>query len=556
MRTYFRLASLLLALCAGIHEADAQGTAFTYQGRLQNAGLPADGYYDLAFTLFNTNLAGTVVAGPVTNSAVNVTNGLFTTLVDFGPGMFTGTSNWLEVAVSTNGADSFFTLAPRQQVTPVPYALTTVGVVTGGVTSTMLAAGAVTGDKIAAGAISSSQINDGGAAAYQNFLNTAESVGAANTPDFAGLAPVVTTGGAAPAFSFTLNGSPFGSVVGFTGNEGISQPYAYFIEVQNTGIALNPDAQIGIAGSLTFTRNSRSTKFAGTITACSLSASNGASLLYTFRLESSLAVMARSTDYRVYQTKTAPVVASAVYLNVTGNTAVQSLSTTYTALDNLIQFGETDLNFFSRILEYEGIFYLFNQSSSPPVLILGDSPTAYLTAPNSPFAYYGNLSTNAPAGAEFVQTFQKAYHQSTLASIVSSYSYVTPTTLQSATNSGSEGTGTNFEFGTSSIQTAAYNQLIAKVRQDRQTAARAAFTGSGNAPDLRAGYTFTIIDTTGASLAGSYLVTSVQLAGFVRVTNGVSTLFFGSQFVAQPASLTWRPPLQTPKPQAQTCLAS
>ena len=103
--------------------ARAQGTAFTYQGRLNSSGAPANGSYDIAFTLYTTNVTGSALIGPVTNSAVAVTNGLFTTLVNFGTGVFTGASNWLAIAVSTNGANSFSTLAPRQQVTPTPYAL-------------------------------------------------------------------------------------------------------------------------------------------------------------------------------------------------------------------------------------------------------------------------------------------------------------------------------------------------------------------------------------------------------------------------------------------------
>ena len=111
----------MLALLAGIHQAPAQGTAFTYQGRLNSGGAPASGSYNIAFTLFGTNAGGVAIAGPVTNSTVDVTNGLFTTTVDFG-NVFTGGSNWLEIAVSTNGANAFSTLAPRQQLTPVPYA--------------------------------------------------------------------------------------------------------------------------------------------------------------------------------------------------------------------------------------------------------------------------------------------------------------------------------------------------------------------------------------------------------------------------------------------------
>src|SRR5208282_1358924 len=102
--------------------AFAQGTAFTYQGRLNASGAGANGSYDLQFTLYTTNVTGTAIAGPVTNTAVAVTNGLFITTVNFG-NVFTGASNWLALAVSTNAANNFTTLAPRQQITPTPYAI-------------------------------------------------------------------------------------------------------------------------------------------------------------------------------------------------------------------------------------------------------------------------------------------------------------------------------------------------------------------------------------------------------------------------------------------------
>src|SRR5580658_5877115 len=120
------MALALLALSTlnlQLSTAFAQGTAFTYQGQLQNNGTPASGTYAMTFALFNTNATGVAIAGPVTNNAVSVTNGLFTTTIDFGPGIFSGGSNWLEVAVSTNGANAFTTLTPRQQLTPVPYAI-------------------------------------------------------------------------------------------------------------------------------------------------------------------------------------------------------------------------------------------------------------------------------------------------------------------------------------------------------------------------------------------------------------------------------------------------
>ncbi len=56
--------------------------------------------------LYTSNTLGLASVGVTTNSAVAVTNGLFTTLIDFGAGGFTGASNWLQIAVSTNGGSA------------------------------------------------------------------------------------------------------------------------------------------------------------------------------------------------------------------------------------------------------------------------------------------------------------------------------------------------------------------------------------------------------------------------------------------------------------------
>jgi hypothetical protein len=120
---------ILLTLCfillpsAFSLSAFAQGTAFTYQGQLQNNGSPASGTYNLTFSLFNTNTTGVSIAGPVTNNAVSVTNGLFTVTMDFGDGVWNGQINWLEIGVETNGGATFASLTPRQQLTPAPYAI-------------------------------------------------------------------------------------------------------------------------------------------------------------------------------------------------------------------------------------------------------------------------------------------------------------------------------------------------------------------------------------------------------------------------------------------------
>jgi photosystem II stability/assembly factor-like uncharacterized protein len=105
--------------------AFAQGTAFTYQGRLNDNASPANGLYDLRFRVWDASTNGNIVAGPMTNSATGVTNGLFAVTLDFGSGVFTGPARWLQLDARTNGPGSpgFTTLLPRQPITPTPYAI-------------------------------------------------------------------------------------------------------------------------------------------------------------------------------------------------------------------------------------------------------------------------------------------------------------------------------------------------------------------------------------------------------------------------------------------------
>jgi hypothetical protein len=99
------------------------GTAFTYQGRLHDGVSPANGSYDLRFTIYDLANGGSPVSGALSNIALNVSNGLFTVPLDFGSGVFTGGERWLEIGVRANGGGSFTTLTPRQPLMPSPYAL-------------------------------------------------------------------------------------------------------------------------------------------------------------------------------------------------------------------------------------------------------------------------------------------------------------------------------------------------------------------------------------------------------------------------------------------------
>ena len=130
MRTYvfLLLAGTLFTPCLLV----AQGTSFTYQGRLNTNGTPYTGSAEFQFTLWDAPSGGGQIAATTPASViVGVTNGLFDTSLDFGAAAFPGADRWLQIEARTT-IGSFTTLTPRQKVTPTPYAMRAGSVQTNG----------------------------------------------------------------------------------------------------------------------------------------------------------------------------------------------------------------------------------------------------------------------------------------------------------------------------------------------------------------------------------------------------------------------------------------
>lgn len=121
------LATLGAALFPG-SAVHAQGTAFTYQGSLNDGPAAANGKYDLRFRLFTDAAGSTQLGSTLCSDDVDVVNGVFTTQLDFGQQYITTAERFLEVEVRRDSgatcadASGFVVLAPRQQLTATPLA--------------------------------------------------------------------------------------------------------------------------------------------------------------------------------------------------------------------------------------------------------------------------------------------------------------------------------------------------------------------------------------------------------------------------------------------------
>ncbi len=119
---FFKVKFLILAaaiMFGSATAAEAQTTAFTYQGRFTDSTVvqPTNGVYNMRFALFDAVSGGNQVGANINIPAVSVVNGIFTVPLDYTAAGFDGTARFLEITVTN------VVLSPRQEITSAPYAI-------------------------------------------------------------------------------------------------------------------------------------------------------------------------------------------------------------------------------------------------------------------------------------------------------------------------------------------------------------------------------------------------------------------------------------------------
>jgi len=119
--------------------ADVSSGEFGYQGQLKQAGVPVNDTCDFQFSLWKdavSALPADQIGNTLTfdgqagnGAAIDVINGLFNALLDFGVDAFNDDPRWLEVAVSCpTGVGGYTTLSPRERIAAAPRAIRTRGI--------------------------------------------------------------------------------------------------------------------------------------------------------------------------------------------------------------------------------------------------------------------------------------------------------------------------------------------------------------------------------------------------------------------------------------------
>ncbi len=96
-------------------------------------------------------------------------------------------------------------------------------------------------------------------------------------------------------------------------------------------------------------------------------------------------LLTRTTDCRIFQDKTVPEIIKTVFDDLKKNFPIlvnyedKTTDGQYRKLDYCVQYRETDLDFVSRLMEEEGIFYFFKHERNKHTLIFADSSSAFLS---------------------------------------------------------------------------------------------------------------------------------------------------------------------------------
>ncbi|MGH7617228.1 MAG: type VI secretion system Vgr family protein [Gemmatimonadaceae bacterium] len=91
--------------------------------------------------------------------------------------------------------------------------------------------------------------------------------------------------------------------------------------------------------------------------------------------------LSATTNSRIFQQMSVPDIVKKIFSDRSLSDYRLSLSGTYSPRDYCVQYRETDLDFVSRLLEEEGIFYYFEHAADKHTLVIADSPSAIKVGP-------------------------------------------------------------------------------------------------------------------------------------------------------------------------------
>ena len=166
------------------------------------------------------------------------------------------------------------------------------------------------------------------------------------------------------------------------GRDELGRPFSHELALISQDDGLSLDALLGKPMGLAVQLADGSDRyFHGIVARCSQTAHRGQFASYQVTLKPWLWLLSRTSDCRIFQSKTVPEIIKQVFRDLGFSDFEDALTRSYREWDYCVQYRETSLDFVSRLMEQEGIYYYFRHEQERHVLVLCDAYGAHGTAP-------------------------------------------------------------------------------------------------------------------------------------------------------------------------------
>jgi type VI secretion system secreted protein VgrG len=306
-------------------------------------------------------------------------------------------------------------------------------------------------------------------------------------------------------------------VVGFRGKEAISRLYRFDVGFTVPhGQEFDMLATLGKRASLNVDRDPGEPPFLfnGVIASLELVHEFDDRSLYLMGLAPLLWKLTLTHHSRVFTDGTIPEIIEAVlkHSGMTGPDYSLRLSRGYAKLDHVCQYRESNLDFISRLMEREGMYYYFEQGDGAEVLVISDHLSFQGELSAKPVRYDPTSSGDHSAGAA-LSTFKCKLSALPATVQLRDYDYVRPSLDVSGRAAVVASSSGDIVMYGENFKTPDEGNRLAKIRAEEYLAGQEVYHAAGRVFHLRPGYRFTLEDHPRAAFNAAYLTTEIDHQG-------------------------------------------
>jgi len=348
--------------------------------------------------------------------------------------------------------------------------------------------------------------------------------------------------------------------IDFQGVEALSQPFNLSVTFLSKNHGLGSKDVIGQYCTVYLKHHNPSTPrcFNGRVNGFSLGEIEGEYRRYNLRLVPGIWFATQTRQYRIYEGKSAKDIINSVlgsygaFCRLKDNTSKANFVREY-----CVQYGESDFDFVSRLMEEEGVFYYFTHTESDHTMVLCDGTNGYIDCFDKDVKL--NVGSDRDDDAKVMSWHREMnYHAGSLE--MSDYSHTTPKNFYEQSLKTKHGFGQNpanntvqtfseFTYQAGENPKADHNfttdnnKHLCEVRLESLEAAHDIARGSGYSEHFAPGQRFNLSHHL-KSEAGSYVLTKVQHS--LQTTNENAEAYRNS-FTCIPSSVVYRSPVTRAK---------